>query len=315
MQADPMTEKIMGNEDCLHLNVYRPRNRNGPLPVIVYLDGGSFKQGSSDPTMYGPEFLMDTEEVVVVIPQFRLNVFGFLAANHISCKGNFGLKDQNLALKWVRNNIHHFGGDGGRVTLVGHSSGAASVQYQMMSERSNGLFQRAVLMSGSALAVWTLRRKPETLFREYAVLAGITNGQSERPEEIVRLLKGRSAEELMRYHEQFFIPIYAKTIFRPVVEQTWNGSFITEAPSVIWASGRYEQRPFVTGVNGFDTSILLELFYNETRKDEWIRNWKNLTESILDYPPSVIDRLGEFYFNGRPTRENSHNVFRVSLWF
>lgn len=127
-QKDLSTKKIIGSEDCLYLNVYRPElvTPEKRLPVLVFIHGGSFKGGSADPELYGPDYFMDTQKVIVVTIQYRLGVLGFLAADHLSCKGNFGLKDQNMALHWVYSNIRKFGGDPRQVTLMGQSAGAAS---------------------------------------------------------------------------------------------------------------------------------------------------------------------------------------------
>lgn len=70
--------------------------------------------------------------------------------------GNAGLKDQNLALKWVKNNIHRFGGDPNNITLFGESAGACSVNHHMISEKSKGLFHKAIPMSGSSLCNWSV---------------------------------------------------------------------------------------------------------------------------------------------------------------
>lgn len=224
-QKDLSTKKIIGSEDCLYLNVYRPElvTPEKRLPVLIFIHGGSFKGGSADPELYGPDYFMDTQKVIVVTIQYRLGVLGFLAADHLSCKGNFGLKDQNMALHWVYSNIRKFGGDPRQVTLMGQSAGAASVQYQMISKRSNELFQQGVMLSGSALAFWAIRKDPETLFRQYAAVAGIPRADSESRRRIVDQLREKSAEQLVEYQES--IPAILP-VFRPVVERKWAGAFI-----------------------------------------------------------------------------------------
>lgn len=256
---------------------------------------------------------MDTGEVVLVTFNYRLNVFGFLAADDESCKGNFGLKDQSMALEWVRNNIVPFGGDSQRITVMGQSSGAASVQYQMMSERSNGLFNRAILMSGSALAYWALKANPVVLFREYANVAGIDNAATEDKSEIVRQLRGKTVQELIEFHSMIPTVSDIQTIFRPVVEGDWEGAFITEDPKVIWANGSYEQRPFLAGVTGYEEGSFAGLVVNEELRSEWMSNFRETIAKILEYPNSneLMDFILEAYFNGTVTQENSYNVLQV----
>ncbi|KAL1402081.1 hypothetical protein pipiens_019876 [Culex pipiens pipiens] len=133
--ARPMS-LVEGGEDCLYLNLYRPQNVREKLPVIFYIHGGSYASGSASFAEYGPERLMDTGKVIVVVIQYRLGVFGFLSTDDSSSPGNYGLKDQSMALRWVQRNIERFGGDPNRVTLVGQSAGGAAVQMHMMSRLS-----------------------------------------------------------------------------------------------------------------------------------------------------------------------------------
>lgn len=169
------------------MNVYRPKRfdpKRKLLPVIVVISVGYFKFGSGRAAYYGPDFLMDTEEAIVVTFDHRLGIFGFLASGDRSCKGNFGLKDQVMALKWVQSNIEQFGGDPTAVTLMGHDAGAMSVHYLMMSKQANGLFKKAILRSGSALSPWALTKDPESQFREYAARAGIRRSSSRSSREM-----------------------------------------------------------------------------------------------------------------------------------
>lgn len=87
---------------------------------------------------------------------YRLNIFGFLSFNDpkLGVPGNAGLKDQNLALKWIKENISYFGGDSNNITLCGESAGSASVNFHMISSMSKNLFNRAIIMSGSAFCPW-----------------------------------------------------------------------------------------------------------------------------------------------------------------
>lgn len=142
---------IWGSEDCLQLNVF---TKNLPSanetveqkPVIAFIHGGGFATGTA--MNHGPEYLMDRDVVLVTI-QYRLGAFGFMALEIPEIPGNQGLKDQNLALKWIQANIHHFGGDRNRVTIAGLSAGSLSVTAHMVSPMSRGLFHNVIGMSGS----------------------------------------------------------------------------------------------------------------------------------------------------------------------
>lgn len=121
---------LIGSEDCLYLNVYVRSdiylNRNSSLnPVLVFIHGGDFTSGSS--TGYDPSTIVALSGIIVITIQYRLNLFGFLRLERTSATGNQGLFDQNLALKWVHENVKFFGGDQTRITAAGSDSGANSV--------------------------------------------------------------------------------------------------------------------------------------------------------------------------------------------
>jgi para-nitrobenzyl esterase len=138
------------DEDCLTLNVHRPRGAES-LPVMVWVHGGAFSYGSgSQPVFNSPDLV--ERGVVLVTLNYRLGRLGFLAHPALEAEGqttaNFGLLDQMAALQWVRDNIDGFGGDPGNVTVFGESAGGTSVNALMSSPRAEGLFDRAIVQSG-----------------------------------------------------------------------------------------------------------------------------------------------------------------------
>lgn len=141
------------SEDCLHLNVTAPQHTSdGSLPVMVWLHGGSFKDGAGH--LYGARRLAAEGDTVVVTVNYRLGAFGFLAhpaLNGSEMSGNYGLQDQQAALRWVEHNIDAFGGDPGNVTLFGESGGATAVCSHLAAPQSEGLFHRAILQSSACL--------------------------------------------------------------------------------------------------------------------------------------------------------------------
>jgi len=145
------------SEDCLYLNVWTPAKRNqAGLPVLVYFYGGGFVAGDgSEPRYDGAS--MAKKGIVVVTVNYRLAIFGFFAHPELSAEspykgsGNYGLLDQNAALKWVQKNIAAFGGDPKKVTIAGESAGSISVSAQMASPLSKGLIAGAIGESGAAI--------------------------------------------------------------------------------------------------------------------------------------------------------------------
>lgn len=146
---------VRGAEDCLYLNVYAPpmptvAGRAPRTPVMVWIHGGSFRSGAGSD--YAAEVLAREQGVTVVTVNYRLGALGFLAApaleDEAGGSGNYGLMDQQAALRWVRRNIAAFGGDPRNVTVFGESAGAMSICAQLASPLSRGLFDRAILQSG-----------------------------------------------------------------------------------------------------------------------------------------------------------------------
>ncbi|XP_041371243.1 cholinesterase 2-like [Gigantopelta aegis] len=153
------TNRVDGEEDCLFLNIFVPRRRSPTKrAVVVWIHGGGFIYGSARP--YDASILSTLGDVVVVTIQYRLGPFGFLSTKDDVAPGNLGLWDQHVALRWIHENIIHFGGDPDMVTLIGESAGGASVNYQALSRASKGLFHRAVMQSGAATCSWAFARNP-----------------------------------------------------------------------------------------------------------------------------------------------------------
>lgn len=141
------------SEDCLYLDILTPDlHPHQPLPVMVWIHGGSNRAGSARGTT---DSHITRRGVLLVSIQYRLGVFGFLSHPALTresrgrAAGNFGLMDQVAALRWVRRNIAAFGGDPRNVTVFGHSSGAEDVGLLLLSPLARGLFSKAIEQSGS----------------------------------------------------------------------------------------------------------------------------------------------------------------------
>ncbi|XP_014484924.1 PREDICTED: neurotactin [Dinoponera quadriceps] len=148
---------VTGTEDCLYLDVYTPAVRyDSPLPVVVMI-GAETLSGGSPGIMQPSAKLSRVRDIVFVRPNFRMGIFGFLAAGPLSrasyppTSGNYGLSDIIAALQWVQLNIENFGGNKSAVTLWGHRAGGTLVTTLVGARRSKGLFSRAWISSGSAI--------------------------------------------------------------------------------------------------------------------------------------------------------------------
>ncbi|WP_086428734.1 carboxylesterase family protein [Staphylococcus cornubiensis] len=139
------------SEDCLTLNIWRPTKPSvQPLPVIVFIYGGSFVNGHSAQELYHPHEIVKREPVIVVTLNYRLGAFGFLNWSAINSEwdANNGLSDQICALQWVRENIAQFGGDPDHITLMGQSAGAMSVAALLRMPKVRPWIKNAVMLSG-----------------------------------------------------------------------------------------------------------------------------------------------------------------------
>lgn len=145
------TKYFDGDEDCLYLNIWTPETIEKPLPVMFFIHGGAFSQGTGGGPLYDGAYMSGKENVVVVTINYRLNVFGFLVNDSTepgeNLPGNFGLMDQELALNWVHDYIAPFGGDPGNITIFGESAGAMSIGFHLMRKKEDQVFKAAIMES------------------------------------------------------------------------------------------------------------------------------------------------------------------------
>jgi len=147
------------SEDCLYLNVWTPASApSEKRPVLFWIHGGGFTQGSTSVAVYNGAPLA-SKGIVVVSANYRVGVYGFLAHPELSAEspqhasGNYGLLDMVAALRWVQDNIAAFGGDPSRVTIAGQSAGASAVHHLIASPLAKGLFSQAIAQSGSGMGI------------------------------------------------------------------------------------------------------------------------------------------------------------------
>lgn len=236
------------SEDCLYLNIWTPIQKdNVKLPVLVYFHGGGFTAGDGSEPRYDGES-MARKDIIMVTINYRMGIFGFFSHPALSgesihhASGNYGLLDQNAALKWVRANILAFGGDPGQVTIAGQSAGSTSVSLQMASPLSKGLFRSAIGQSGSIL-----NRNPPTSLKD-AELIGEKFMKSAGFNSI-HDLKKLDAVELLR------ISTEAKAYF-PI---TVDGYFLPDLPINIYTMGKQADVPLLAGWTSAEVSNKLVL--------------------------------------------------------
>uniref|UniRef100_A0A182TDG7 Carboxylic ester hydrolase n=1 Tax=Anopheles melas TaxID=34690 RepID=A0A182TDG7_9DIPT len=233
-QFNKLLNKIVGSEDHLYMNVYTKELKPAKLrPVMLWIHGGAFMRGSSGTEMYGPDYLIQ-KDIVLVTFNYRIGAFGFLSLDsmELGIPGNGGLKDQNVALRWVRDNIAQFGGDPDNVTLFGESAGGCSVHYHMVSSQSRQLFRRAIVMSGCTLNNWST--VPRRGMAERLAKALGWNGKGGEAE-VLKVLRAAPAEEIIKHQDLLLTPNELENrilfAFGPVVEPyVTESTFIPKAP-------------------------------------------------------------------------------------
>lgn len=209
-------DKLVGDEDCLYLNIYTPKNisKSDRIPVIFHIHGGALMYGSGN--FYGPEYIT-TRPLIMVNFNYRLGPLGFISTGCHLIPGNMGMKDQVAALKWVKENIGAFGGDPDKITITGFSAGGASVHFHTMSGLSAGLFNNAISHSGTAFDPWVMQRNPNQKFARVAELVGCGDKSGRKGK--VSCLKEKPAAEIVRTVKEYQSWLYNPfQVFGVVVE-------------------------------------------------------------------------------------------------
>jgi para-nitrobenzyl esterase len=247
------------NEDCLYLNVWTPQiSEQARLPVIVYFHGGSNQAGYSQLTPLGPA--LAPLGVIVVTANYRLGPMGFLAlpaltaesAHHAS--GNYGLLDQIAALRWVRENIARFGGDSGRITVMGQSAGAVDICLLMTAPLARGLFQRAIMESGDCQAALNEDIRASI---HYGGLSDTGEGSGKRLAAKLDIGDGPDALQRLRA-----IPVAA--ILKAMHDQSIrfgaivDGWVVPDQPARIFAAGRQARVPILAGSNADEATVFAQ---------------------------------------------------------
>ncbi|TRY76508.1 hypothetical protein TCAL_11403 [Tigriopus californicus] len=260
---------VVGDENCLSLSIFTPNLMadQAAKPVIVWIHGGRFLVGSASTNMYGPDYLID-QDVVVVNIQYRLGVFGFLSTEDEVAPGNYGLHDQTMALQWIRDNIRQFGGDPNQVTVMGHSAGGASSHSHLISPRSKGLFKNIIALSGTSNMGWASRF---TFHDKVAVRqAKLFDCPTEPSQALVDCLRKVDAKELAASISDlhvFFKRTLAKIPLTPYTSRfdpESDSPFFPVDPREALRTGQYDRSvPLLVGTTSQEGSWYMSTWYSK----------------------------------------------------
>jgi para-nitrobenzyl esterase len=268
-----------GAEDCLFLNVWRPRrDPNRPRPVMIYFHGGAYSTGSANSPLLDGSNLAATGDVVVVTVGHRLNAFGYLYLARLDPRfpdsGNLGQLDLILALRWIRDHIAGFGGDPGNITVFGQSGGGAKIATLMGMPAAAGLFHRAATMSGQQVTASGPLHATE---RTRAYMAAL-NARS--VDDLLAMPTERLAEGLAAVDPYLGGGVY----FGPVLDMKW----LVRHPFWPDANPQSNGIPLMLG----NTKDETRGFYGPAHPAILGLRWDNLAERIA--PELRIDALPEW---------------------
>ena len=245
------------SEDSLYLNIWRPKNRSGNLPILVYIHGGSLTGGSSNGDDYNGE-AMAREGIIMITISYRLGVFGYFAHPDLisessnNTTGNYGLLDQIEALKWVNDNASYFGGDKNNITIAGESAGSSSVSALCVSPLAKGLFKRAIGESSSIVGKY-----PPHTFR--SLDSALTTGKN-----IMKEMHCNSIEELRKLSPEELI----KTKYINS-SMTIDGYAITKSPYETYLAHENNEEALLNGYNvkEADAFVVPTMLFDLPNKD------------------------------------------------
>ncbi|XP_035905875.1 esterase-5A-like [Anopheles stephensi] len=315
-------DKLFGEEDCLYLNVYTTSLQESAtrgLSTLLYIHGGAFMFGGGG--FFSPKHVL-RKPMIMVTFNYRVGPLGFLSTEDDVIPGNFGLKDQVTALQWVKRNIHHFGGDPNRVTLVGFSAGGASVHLHYLSPMSRGLFQNGIAHSGTALNPWVMVEDSARKALQIAQGLGCPVEDRSSSQAILSCLRDRPAEDIVR--QVPFLLDYLYNPFSPlgvVIEKQSKLNrrpFLAEHPAVLSRKGKLTKVPLILSVTQGEGLYPGGEFISQPEYLQDIdTRWYDLLPSILDYKTAVPDvkrrdelskAISDRYFG--PERKLSLDNFR-----
>ncbi|CAG2114150.1 unnamed protein product [Medioppia subpectinata] len=311
---------IAVSEDCLVLNIWTPNARNNNTnkshlkPVMFWIYGGALVFGSIN--TYNGSFLA-AHDVVFVAANYRLGQLGFLYGDREDAPGNVGFYDQLLALKWVRENIHLFGGDRNQITIFGESAGSWSVSAHILSPLSKGLFKRAIMQSGWSVSAHILSPLSKGLFKRAIMQSGsvflgklmetITKSEAlvmakntakqlncSECKDWLQCLRGVDAIEFLKIQPEFMLPVIDKSFA------------LISAQKAFQSKQFYSDIDLMVGVTRDEGSLLTEWFMGHIHNITVDRFKQCVNKSeTLGVRGIDVDKVTDFYLKGVNTTDET----------
>ena len=303
------TYEIIGSEDCLYLNVWRP-NSEEVLPTYVWIHGGGNSIGTAGESLYDGSNLASNGNLVVVTTNYRLGPLGWFTnpvlrkgnkGHALSDSGNYGTLDIIMALKWVRKNIAAFGGDPNSVTIAGESAGGINVYSLLLSPIAAGLFDKAISQSGFP---WTDTvtdgdASSDRVIDELMTLDGISrDGMKDR--QIADYLKSKTAGEILSVYDPTMgfgmLDSYHDAAEFPQVFR--DGTVINADGEGALFTGVYNKVPIILGTNEEEQKMFLLPLYDSMDPCDYQFEADSLTDTVWGWAVDDLAPLLSFWQPG-----------------
>ncbi|OGE54991.1 hypothetical protein PENARI_c005G11612 [Penicillium arizonense] len=275
------------NEDCHNLNIVKPQSATDELlPVVIWIFGGGWTQGATADPRYNMSYLVQQSDlndkpVLGVSINYRLSAFGFLDSDEVRAEGNtnLALRDQRIAMRWVKKNIKAFGGDPNKITIWGESAGAYSVGAHLVTNNGDneGLFRAAIMDSGNAVGPpYNGTEWHQPMYDRIVERAGCTN----------------STETLQCLRDLPYATLYSAAYEGLEWFATIDGAFISQYPQISYKQGKLSKVPILLGTNT-DEGTSFGTTGTNTDEDcidqlisskRWVLNRSQATQLISHYP-------------------------------
>lgn len=269
---------VLGSEDCLNLDIVRP-DTDEVLPVVVCFHGGTFVTGASHEKVLQGHRLTAATNIVYVSLNFRLGVLGYLDVRSLGddCVANPAIRDQILALRWIRDNIAAFGGDPDAVTIMGESAGGAAVLHLMCAPDARGLFHRAIAQSPPPASVHSRRqaaRWVQALIRKLGLAPDTTLDQ----------LRDIPAETLVRAGQSLMFNSKEALQFNISFMPTLDSASLPQHPIDTFNAGEQARVPLIVGTNSDEASFTKAIYQTSRQRQRAARRALNVFD-----PDNALD--------------------------
>ncbi|KAH7356153.1 cholinesterase precursor [Pyrenochaeta sp. MPI-SDFR-AT-0127] len=234
------------SEDCLKLNVWtkNPGNTKAKRPVLVFLHGGRFQIPGPHSPFYSGQYLADSQDVVVVTPNYRLGIFGFAGAPGV--EANAALRDHRAAVEWVRDNIASLGGDPSRIVIFGQSAGGASVDYWSFAHQKDPIVSGLIPMSGTSLSFLpNTKEYSQSLWYNVSQTVGC-GGPNEDPATVLSCVRSKDTSVLLAAAARV-PPLPSQALNQATFHPTVDNITVFADYEQLSASGAFAKIPVLAG--------------------------------------------------------------------